>query len=244
MTMKEQLYTIPVQDAFKEECECPICAMYRSLERDALHSTMSGYMVEERRMESNQSGFCDKHIALLVSGEDRLGLAWMVKTHMEHLIEEVEHRQKAPVRQATFFQKQKEPPELLNYVEHLGQSCFVCDKIDGMLKRYLVTIVHLYKKEEEFRVLFNQSKGFCTKHYGMLYATAQAQLSKEIQQNFIADLNRLYIDNMKRVCGDVSWFINKYDYRYKEEPWKNAKDSIARAMTKLDSILPGEVGKV
>ena len=33
--MKEKLYTIPVHDAFQEECECPVCSMYRSIEQDA-----------------------------------------------------------------------------------------------------------------------------------------------------------------------------------------------------------------
>ena len=31
--MKEQLYTIPVNDAFAVDCECPVCSMYDSLEK-------------------------------------------------------------------------------------------------------------------------------------------------------------------------------------------------------------------
>ena len=88
--MKEKLYTIPVNDAFREDCECPLCVMYRQLETDALRFTMSGYMVEEQRAKSNLSGFCERHVRMLFEGEDRLGLAWMLKTHMEHVIREVE----------------------------------------------------------------------------------------------------------------------------------------------------------
>ena len=33
--MKEQLYTIPVNDAFAKDCECPICEMYKELEKNA-----------------------------------------------------------------------------------------------------------------------------------------------------------------------------------------------------------------
>ena len=33
--MKEKIYTIPVNDAFSSDCECPICSMYKALEDDA-----------------------------------------------------------------------------------------------------------------------------------------------------------------------------------------------------------------
>ncbi len=47
----------------------------------------------------------------------------------------------------------------------------------------------------------------------------------------------MYLENMKRVHEDLSWFIDKFDYRFKDEPWKNAKDALPRTMTKLNSIL-------
>ena len=31
--MKEQLYTIPVNDAFESDCECPLCRMKQELEK-------------------------------------------------------------------------------------------------------------------------------------------------------------------------------------------------------------------
>lgn len=33
--MKEQLYTIPVNERSGVDCECPVCSMYDSLEKDA-----------------------------------------------------------------------------------------------------------------------------------------------------------------------------------------------------------------
>ena len=38
--MDEQLYAIPVNDAFDSECECPVCVMYRQLEKNAVEFTM------------------------------------------------------------------------------------------------------------------------------------------------------------------------------------------------------------
>lgn len=241
--MKEKLYTIPVNDAFHEDCECPLCAMYRSIEEDAVHSTMAGYMVEERRIESNQVGFCERHMRMLYDAGDRLGLAWMIKTHMEHITEEIEKRQKAPVKAASFFKKKAEPNELTEYLDYLDHSCYVCDKINGMFEHYIDTIFFLYKKEADFRKLFNESKGFCTTHYRMLLEGAPKALSGEMLQNFVQDVNRLYLENMKRVNEDVSWFIDKFDYRFKDAPWKNSRDAVQRAMIKLDGILPPEEKK-
>lgn len=85
--------------------------------------------------------------------------------------------------------------------------------------------------------MFQSSKGFCTKHYGMLYEMAPERLRGEMLESFIAELNRMYLENMKRVHEDLGWFIDKFDYRFKDEPWKNAKDALLRTMTKLNSIL-------
>ena len=49
--------------------------------------------------------------------------------------------------------------------------------------------------------------------------------------------------SMKRVRDDVEWFINKFDHKYADEPWKNAKDSLTRAMIKTASVLPEEEKK-
>ena len=39
--MKEKIYTIPVNDAFDKDCECPLCAMYQELENNAVEYTMA-----------------------------------------------------------------------------------------------------------------------------------------------------------------------------------------------------------
>ena len=174
--MKEKLYTIPVNDAFTEDCECPLCNIYKKLEQEALEYTLrpSTYMTDDRRLESDKVGFCARHVAMLKEMPDRLGLALMLKTHMEKSMKEIEAKQNESVKAASLFKKKKksEPSELLSYVKGLEHSCFVCDKIESTFQNYLGTIFYLYKKEEEFRKLFQSSKGFCTKHYGMLYEMA------------------------------------------------------------------------
>ena len=53
--MAEQLYTIPVNEAFEADFECPICAMHRSLERNAIEYTMGPSYMEDDNFAPNGS---------------------------------------------------------------------------------------------------------------------------------------------------------------------------------------------
>ena len=64
--MDEQLYAIPVNDAFNADCECPVCLMYRSLEKAAVEFALGpSYMEDDVRMETNRVGFCAEHVKLM-----------------------------------------------------------------------------------------------------------------------------------------------------------------------------------
>ena len=76
-----------------------------------------------------------------------------------------------------------------------------------------------------------------------VYLLEVSLLCSQILNDFVEQTNRLYLENMKRVRDDVEWFINKFDHKYADEPWKNAKDSLTRAMIKTASVLPEEEKK-
>lgn len=40
--MEEKLYTIPVMDAFKVDCECPLCKMRDDIENDNYGTKLYG----------------------------------------------------------------------------------------------------------------------------------------------------------------------------------------------------------
>jgi len=136
----------------------------------------------------------------------------------------------------SLFKKKGVNFDVVNYLNELEESCFVCDKIETTFERYIATIFYLYHSEESFRTLFRSSKGFCTSHYKILYSNAPQHINGEELNNFLKELNQLYLENMKRVRDDVEWFINKFDYRYADEPWKNSKDALLRSMQKTNSI--------
>ena len=239
--MKEQLYTIPVNDAFAVDCECPVCSMYDSLEKDAIEFTMGpSYMEDDIRMETNKIGFCTHHVKQLYKHQNRLGLALILHTHMQRTNRDLEDLLSSdkPVKKGLFAKKTENASPVTEYIENLNQSCYICNRIDRIFARYLATIYHCYEHDEEFRRKFAASKGFCTKHFGMLYEGAPSRLSGNRLPEFIKPLNEVYLTNMKRVTDDLEWFTDKFDYRNEDKPWKNSKDALPRSMNKTNRVLP------
>ncbi len=235
--MKEKLYTIPVNDAFDSDCECPICFMKKTLENNAVEFTMGpSYMEDDVRAETDKIGFCNYHLGKLYENKNRLGLALMLKTHMDKTIKDLEGLSAKKGKGPSLFKKNTESTPVKEYTDNLVNSCYICNKIDNMFNLYITTVFYLFEHDSAFIDKLKASKGFCTEHYGLLFQEADKQLSGEKAENFRKDLNKVYFDNMKRVRDDLEWFIDKFDYRYVNEPWKNSKDALPRAMTKTNGV--------
>lgn len=233
--MKEKLYTIPVNEAFDLDCECPVCVMRRNLEKASIDFTLGpSYMEDDVRLVTDKTGFCAEHSKELYKQQNRLGLALIMKTHLDEMIKEVEIAAKKPAVGGGFFKKKDAP--VVEYLRKLETSCFVCKRVEDVFDRHVATIFYLYDKEEEFRAKFANSKGFCNKHYALLYEEAQTSLSGKLQTEFIEVLNRLYLENMKRVRDDLEWFTDKFDYRNADAPWKNSQDALPRTLLKTNSV--------
>ena len=157
---------------------------------------------------------------------------------MDKLIKDVEKYSGmgSKVSVPSLFKKKAERSDVVEYLELKETTCYICNKMNSTFDRYIATFFHLYHTEESFRLKFKACKGFCSSHYKVLTNTAPEYLSGEELSGFYKLLNHLYIENMKRVRDDLEWFINKFDYRYAEEPWKNAKDAMPRAIQKTNSI--------
>ncbi|MBR4768390.1 MAG: hypothetical protein IK088_05380 [Lachnospiraceae bacterium] len=234
--MAEKLYTIPVNDAFDADSECPVCYLYRKLEKDALEFTLGpSYMEDDVRMETDDKGFCTPHLRMLLPMKNRLGLSLILKTHIDADLRKASALSKKTIKPASILKKQ-EKSELALWTEKEAETCFVCDRIAITFPHYLDTIVKLYKKDEAFRSKYETSKGFCRTHFGMLIEAGRREFSGDLFKRFTDETIRLYTDGLKRLSEDLDWFQNKFDYRYKDAPWKDSKDAIERAVVKTNSV--------
>ncbi|NLL93681.1 MAG: hypothetical protein GX225_06080 [Clostridiales bacterium] len=234
--MAEKLYTIPVNEVFEKKCECPICEIYHTLEKSALEFTMGpSYMEDDIRAMTDATGFCKIHSEKLLKMNNRLGMALILKTHTDKINKDIS-KMSASLKAGGMFKK-ADNSEMLNYIQKLNSSCFICNRIEDVFNRYIATVFYLWKSDESFKEKFLNSQGFCMEHFGLLVEKAGKELSGKTQEEFLEVLSKLYNDNMQRINEDLAWFINKFDYKYKDEPWKNAKDSVPRALIKLNGLV-------
>ncbi len=242
--MAEKLYTIPVNDAFDADSECPVCEMYKDIQNSAVDFVMgTSYMEDDVRMETDKIGFCEKHVPLLYKNQNRLGLGLMMLTHMNKVISEMEKKMEQKIAPPSFFKKQTSSNPVVSYVNELENSCYVCKRMENMYGRYVMTTLYLYEREEGFRAKFAGCKGFCTRHYGLLMEKAPEEISSKRLPEFYQVLNKVYLEGMKRVRDDLEWFTDKFDYRNADKPWGNSKDALIRAIQKSNSVTVEEVKK-
>ena len=82
--MKETIYTIPLNEAYEEESECPLCFLEKKLEDEALEYALGAAMMEpDYRVESNEVGYCNRHFERLLAMPNKLSLALVLETHLK-----------------------------------------------------------------------------------------------------------------------------------------------------------------
>ena len=91
----EQIYTIPVNEAFEASaadpsCGCPFCTLYNKLEDDELDLILGASMMEpDVRIRTNESGFCRTHYDMMFVRKNRLGMALTLESHLKELQEDL-----------------------------------------------------------------------------------------------------------------------------------------------------------
>ena len=82
--MKEQLYTIPLNDAVNAQDECPFCFIHRSIEQDLLDFVLgsgSSYMEADIREQTDKAGFCRYHFQKMFDYGNTLDLKDPLPAH-------------------------------------------------------------------------------------------------------------------------------------------------------------------
>ncbi len=83
-------------------------------------------------------------------------------------------------------------------------------------------------------------KGFCLHHFGLLCENADRYLNEKQKAAFYPEVFALMEQNLHRLEEDISWLIDKFDYRNKDADWKTSKDALQRGMQKLRGGYPAD----
>lgn len=244
--MKETIYTIPVNEAFQTQDECPFCYLERMVEQKTIKYALgpeASYMDPDVRAVTDKAGFCGAHLKKMYDYGNALGSALIMQTYFVGLFEEMDAQMdsfKIPGKRGLFAKKNPEGDSpLVQWARQKQSTCYICDKIDYNMDRYYETFFMLCK-DPQFRTHVEGTKGFCMRHFLSLMEMAEQKVPNGQQEWFYTTVFRLMRENMARVKGDLDWFIAKFDYRNTSADWKNSRDAVSRTMQKLQGVYPAD----
>jgi hypothetical protein len=228
--MPEHIHTIPVLDALREPQGCAFCQMKSKLERDAVQFILGpSYMEDDVRMDTNKTGFCKTHMEAMYKEQNRLGLALMLHTHIQRLRKDTDNiiggRTPLPL-----FGKDPNSvlPRLKTHLEKVNTSCYICDKVNNTFNRYVDTFFYIWNKGGSDAKLIESQTSYCMPHFITLLNALEKQ-SRGKREKFLDALLPVLQNVAKELDEDLDWFIQKFDHRNANEPWKNSKDALPRA---------------
>ena len=230
----EQIYTIPVNEAFDAVNEnaalgCPFCILYKKLQNDELDIILGASMMEpDIRVKPNEQGFCHNHYSMMQRRKRMLGIGLMLESHLA----EVEKKIDGPTLLGNKAQAS------INALAALECDCYVCSRIEKNISAMNATAVYLWESDPEFQKKFEGSPYFCLPHYRRMIDYASKKLNKKVFKGLYDVAHGIEKKHITSLQNDVSWFCKKFDYRYNEEPWYNSKDSVMRT----EKFLSGDSG--
>ncbi len=244
--MKYTLDTIPVLDAFRQECQCPLCRLEITCEDGYIDGLLSSaYMEPECRIRTNQTGFCRRHYSLMYERRNRLGLALMTHTHLQEMIRSLEEtlsgtakkRSKLPFFAGSGTQESSRPARIQSRIE----ACDICDQLAKTMRRYAFTTVRLALDRDDFRQMFKTHGGACLPHTALLLDLAEETLSEKERTSFEALLRESVLGRLREIEGNLYAFTQQFDYRNAGvAPSPEARNSVEHALNRLAGAIVGE----
>lgn len=233
----EKIYTIPVNEAYQSECECPLCQLNKLSEQKYIEYYLGPSLMEpDTRVVTNKTGFCQHHFGMLnLSDINRLGLGLILHTHLLDIKDDISSELQNTVpnksgllkgRNSDYKQKLS---TLADKIDSRIVSCPVCEKINIAMGHYVDVIFWMFKHDSDFKNLFISKKSYCLPHISLLLREA-SKLSQNDAAEFLEVFTSNIINASNELINDVEWFTLKFDYRNSDKPWGNSKNSLQRAM--------------
>ena len=225
----EQIYTIIINETFeeceKEELACPFCRIRDKFEKNELDLILGASKMEPSvRIKTNALGFCRDHYGKMLRAGKKLPVALLLESHFAEVTENVKTGGLFPSKSAKGS---------ANYIEKLSQTCYVCGRIESNFEKMLGNAVYMWQSDADFKRLFAKQKCFCLPHYSAILKAAAAGMRSGDLRSFMSSARNIEERYLKKVSDDLAFFIKKFDYRYADEPWGDAKDAVEKTIAAI-----------
>ncbi|MBP5288705.1 MAG: hypothetical protein J6Z79_02385 [Clostridia bacterium] len=218
----EKIYTIPVNEAFETSGSCPFCRMKQQLEDREVDLILGASMMEpDVRIKTNEKGFCARHFKKMFAAQKRLPLGLILESHLDQVKKEI-----APPA----LSLKDKTASVAEKAEKQACSCYVCDRVEFHWGKMFETACLLWESDPAFRKKTEAQRYFCLPCYARFLKTAKLMLNKKTLPDFLKAADGVESGYLASLKDDVSFFCRKFDYRYADEPWGNARDAVERAL--------------
>lgn len=246
--MKEQIYTIPVNEVYDTDCECPMCELEKRLEHEAVGYTLGAAMMEpDFRENSNKTGFCRHHFSMLFDMPSKLPLALILDTHLDEIRSKLnllkKEASKLTTEKSSLFKKSGASnfrASLSKTLSDIDSGCIICEKINYTMQRYADVLLYMWANDEEFKEKFDKSKGLCIRHMKLITDMTEKSLSDSKAAEFLSALFIKQTDELNRIQEDIHKFTLKFDYRNKDMDWGTAQDAPVRTIEKISGFIKND----
>lgn len=240
--MNEQIYTIPVNEAYDSDCECPLCYLEKKLENENVDYALSAAMMEpDYRIKSNDLGFCNRHFSQMMELPNKLSLALVLDTHLEEvrkkLHKDIKSISEASAKKVFLSGRRTLPSQPAGRLHDINSSCIICDRINHTMERYIKVIFFMWCKDDEFKQKFNNSKGLCLKHFEQLLNVSPKYLSGKNLHTFISSMTAKEEEVLLKLQEDIHKFTLKFDYRNRDMELGDAEQAPLKTVEKISGFL-------
>jgi len=246
--MAEQIYTIPISEAFEQHGGCPLCRMKEKLERESLEYVMGAAMMDpDVRIRTNRLGFCRGHYDDMLAMKNRLSLALMMESHLAEVSKLFpEDLDKLPVVPAPvegsdlpeemYALPLDEPKKLAKLRKYGGEnparmalvqhgSCYVCRRASEFESNVLSNVAHMWKKDDGFRDKLRSQEYFCLDHYGRLLNIARREMNDPAFRELYRTMTEINGKFIRQLNLDVTGFCRSFDHQNAGKPLTDAQRS-------------------
>ena len=229
----EQIYTIPVNEAFEkciEEGGCPFCQLEDQLDANEIDLILGASMMEpDVRKKTNEMGFCRQHFKTMFSASKKLPLALILESHLKEVEDMVAPPGILPAAAGASSAKK---------LSNVSCSCYVCSRIEYNFSRMLDTAAYLWETDEDFRRKCKKQQGYCIPHFARFLSSAKGRMKSKNYAEFYKDVYKTEEKHMSGISDKLSRFVKSFDYRYANEPIDDARDAVEKTIELISGKNP------
>ena len=237
---------VRISQALEKGENCFLCHLEGRLEQRFIETYLSELVMDPKAREKivESRGFCNYHsYKMFVSAsnptsEDGLGMALILKSVTEQLLEDVKDQQNIKFvgtkpwkldlkRSVGSVHNIRLSKPVSNEVE-----CPACDHVSKMMRSYIEGFLREIIQDEEMWKLYDKSKGMCMPHYIMTLCIAISTFNGRLAP-IIKRLIEKQIQALERLQKDLSEYIEKQDYRFSSRERARTEESVGRSLTQL-----------